>query len=203
MRSILIPIRRLIHRATQAGLHIERRFEPFFRRRLNALVRAPLARLIQRLKNRRRENLGLDLAEEKIFDWEEEALQTIIDEMREQMNLHFQPGAYERGGNTKTHGLLKATFTVLPDLPDHLRHGVFATEREYPAYIRYAGPRTGCAGRYPRCRFRVDVRESDGCAGAKADGRREIHTGLARRRHPHFCHARCPRKCQAAILEHR
>lgn len=140
MRSILIPIRRLIHRATQAGLHIERRLEPFFRRRLNTLVRAPLARLIQRLKNRKREDLGLDLAEEKIFDWEEEALQAIIDEMREQMNLHFQPGAYERGGNTKTHGLLKATFTVLPDLPDHLRHGVFATEREYPAYIRYAGP---------------------------------------------------------------
>ena len=53
MRSILIPIRRLVHRATQVGLHIERRFEPFFRRRLNALVRDPLARLIQRLKNQK------------------------------------------------------------------------------------------------------------------------------------------------------
>ena len=53
-----------------------------------------------------RPDLGLGLAEEKIFDWEEQALQDIIDEMREQMNLHFQPGAYERGGNTKTHGLV-------------------------------------------------------------------------------------------------
>lgn len=140
MRSILIPLRRLLHRATEVGLHIERRLEPFFRRRLNVIVRRPLARLIQRLKNRKREDLGLQLAEEKVFDWEEEALQTIIDEMREQMKLHFQPGAYERGGNTKTHGLVKATFTILPDLPDHLRHGVFATEREYPAYVRYAGP---------------------------------------------------------------
>lgn len=140
MRAILIPIRRLIHRATQAGLHIERRLEPFFRRRLNSLVRRPLARFIQNLKNRKREDLGLELAQEKIFDWEEEALQTIVDEMREQMNLHFQPGAYERGGNTKTHGLVKATFTVLPDLPKHLRHGVFATQRDFPAYIRFAGP---------------------------------------------------------------
>ncbi|SEW21968.1 hypothetical protein SAMN05444851_2231 [Aliiroseovarius sediminilitoris] len=140
MHRILIPIRRLIHRATQVGLHVERRLEPFFRQRLNAWLRPPLAKWIQRTKNKKREDLGLALAEEKIFDWEEEALQTIIDEMREQMNLHFQPGAYERGGNTKTHGLVRATLTVLPDLPDHLRHGVFATQRDYPAYIRFAGP---------------------------------------------------------------
>lgn len=140
MHRILIPIRRLIHRATQVGLHVERRLEPFFRQRLNAWLRPPLAKWIQRRKNKKREDLGLALAEEKIFDWEEEALQTIIDEMREQMNLHFQPGAYERGGNTKTHGLVRATLTVLPDLPDHLRHGVFATQRDYPAYIRFAGP---------------------------------------------------------------
>jgi hypothetical protein len=60
--------------------------------------------------------------------------------MREQMNLHFQPGAYERGGNTKTHGLVRATFTVRDDLPAHLRKGIFATRRSYPAYIRFAGP---------------------------------------------------------------
>jgi hypothetical protein len=87
-----------------------------------------------------RPDLGLALAEETIFDWEDEALQAIIDEMRDQMNQHFQPGAYERGGNTKTHGLVRATFTVRDDLPDHLRHGVFASPRSYPAYIRFAGP---------------------------------------------------------------
>ncbi|MEO0863340.1 MAG: hypothetical protein AAFY39_01925, partial [Pseudomonadota bacterium] len=140
MRAILVALRRLLHRLLQAGLHIERRLEPFFRPQLNRLVRAPTARLLQRLKNRKRPELGLGPAEERIFDWEEEALQTIIDEMREQMNLHFQPGAYERGGNTKTHGLVRATFTVHSDLPDHLRKGVFATERSYPAYIRFAGP---------------------------------------------------------------
>lgn len=140
MFSFLIPLRRLLHRMLEVGLHIERRFEPFFRPQLNRLTREPVARLIQRLKNRKRPDLGLRLAEEKLFDWEEESLQTIIDEMHEQMKLHFQPGAYERGGNTKTHGLVRATFTVRDDLPESLRKGVFATQRSYPAYIRYAGP---------------------------------------------------------------
>lgn len=140
MFSFLIPLRRLMHRLLEVGLHIERRFEPLFRQRLNRLTREPVARVVQRLKNRNRPNLGLGLAEEKIFEWEELALQDIIDEMREQMKLHFQPGAYERGGNSKTHGLVRATFTVREDLPENLRRGVFAAQRSYPAYIRYAGP---------------------------------------------------------------
>ena len=140
MRAILIAFRRLAHRALQIGLHVERRLEPFFRPALNRIAREPVARLVQRLKNRKRPDLELALAEEKLFDWEDDSLQAIIDEMREQMKLHFQPGAYERGGNTKTHGLVRATFTVRDDLPDHLRHGVFATARSYPAYIRFAGP---------------------------------------------------------------
>ncbi|HUF57181.1 MAG TPA: hypothetical protein VMM55_11550, partial [Thermohalobaculum sp.] len=140
MVEIVIALRRLLHRLLQGGLHLERRFEPYFRRRLNRLVREPTARSVQRLKDRRRTDLGLGLAEERIFDWEEESLQTIIDEMREQMNLHFQPGTFERGGNTKTHGLVRATFTVRDDLPEHMRKGVFATARSYPAYIRFAGP---------------------------------------------------------------
>ena len=56
------------------------------------------------------------------------------------MRGHFKPGSYERGGNTKTHGLVRATVTVREDLPEHLRHGVFATQRSYPAYVRYSGP---------------------------------------------------------------
>ena len=140
MRAILLLIRRLLHNGVQTGLSIERRFEPFFRRRFNRVLREPFAKLIQHLKNRKRVDLGLGLAEEKLFDWEEESLQAIIDEMRQQMKLHFQPGAFERGGNSKTHGLIRATFSVHPDLPKHLRIGVFATVRSYPAYIRFAGP---------------------------------------------------------------
>ena len=59
MRSIILALRRLIHRLTQLVLQFERRLEPFFRQRLNRLVRAPLARWIQRRKNSKREDFGL------------------------------------------------------------------------------------------------------------------------------------------------
>jgi len=131
---------RALHIMLEAGLHVERRFEPFFRPALNRLTREPAARLLQFLINFRRPNYGLALAEEKIFPWEEQALDDIIDLMADQMRGHFKPGNYERGGNTKTHGLVRATVTVREDLPEHLRHGVFATQRSYPAYVRYSGP---------------------------------------------------------------
>jgi hypothetical protein len=121
-------------------MHIERRLEPFFRPTLNRLLREPTARLTQYLINRRRPNEGLRLAEEKLYPYEEESLQAIIILMADQMRGHFKPGHYERGGNTKTHGLVRATVTVRDDLPDHLRHGIFATQRSYPAYIRFSGP---------------------------------------------------------------
>ena len=140
IRRWLNKILLALHQVLEMGLHIERRFEPFFRPALNRLTREPTARLLQFLINFRRPNYGLALAEEKIFPWEEQALDDIIDLMADQMRGHFKPGGYERGGNTKTHGLVRATVTVREDLPEHLRHGVFATQRSYPAYIRYSGP---------------------------------------------------------------
>ncbi|MGI9304568.1 MAG: catalase family protein [Gammaproteobacteria bacterium] len=131
---------RTLHRTLVKALEVERRLEPFFRRRLNYLLREPSARLIQYLINRRRANDGLGRAEEKLFPYEEESLDEIIRLMADQMRGHFKPGQFERGGNTKTHGLVRATVTVRDDLPDHMRKGIFATQRSYPAYIRYSGP---------------------------------------------------------------
>ena len=121
-------------------LHIERRLEPFFRPQLNRLLREPGARVIQFLINWRRGNDGLGLAEERIDPDEEASLDQIIDQMRDQMRGNFKPGSYERGGNTKTHGILHATVTICDDLPEHCRKGVFAEPRTFPAYVRYAGP---------------------------------------------------------------
>jgi len=129
-----------LHRVLVRLMHFERRLEPFFRPTLNRLTREPVASLAQYLINRRRDDEGLGLAEEKVFPWEEEALDGVIREMAEQMRQHFEPGKYERGGNTKTHGIVRATVTVREDLPEHLRKGIFRELREYPAYIRYAGP---------------------------------------------------------------
>lgn len=139
-RRLLYKVLRPIHRVLVKTMNIERRLEPFFRPALNRLTREPSARFIQYLINRNRPNDGLGLAEEKIFPWEQQALDDVIDLMADQMRGHFKPGSYERGGNTKTHGIVKATVTVRKDLPEHLRQGIFATQRSYPAYVRFSGP---------------------------------------------------------------
>jgi hypothetical protein len=130
----------LIHEFLLKLLHIERRLESWFRPQWNTLFREPSARVVQYLVNLRRQNEGLKLAEEKIYPDEEESLNKIIDLMADQMRSRFKPGGYERGGNTKTHGVLKATVTIRDDLPEHCRKGIFANPGSYPAYVRYAGP---------------------------------------------------------------
>lgn len=131
---------RKIHDLLLKMLHIERRLEPYFRPALNRLLREPSAAVIQHLINWRRKDEGLALAEEKADPDEEASLDKIIDLMSDQMRGHFKPGAYERGGNTKTHGILKATVTIRNDLPAGFRKGVFAHPRSFPAYVRFSGP---------------------------------------------------------------
>lgn len=129
-----------LHDALTFGLHVERRFEPWFRPAFDRVLRDKLAWAIQFLINLRREDEGLRLAEEHPMPGEAAFLQDIIDTMAAQMRNHFPPGAYLRGGNTKTHGLARGTVTILDDLPPHLRHGILARPRSFPAWVRYSGP---------------------------------------------------------------
>jgi len=131
---------KFLHDMLTEMLHFERRLEPLFRPQWNRLFREPIAGVIQYFINRPRRDEGLQLAEETIEADEEESLNKIIDLMADQMRGHFKPGAYERGGNTKTHGIVRATVTIRDDLPEHCRQGIFATPRTYPAYVRYSGP---------------------------------------------------------------
>ena len=140
MTKISRSLLQAIHRAMVGMLRIERRLEPWFRPQLNRVFREPSAGMIQWLINWRRENEGLQLAEERIDPDEEKSLDAIIDLMADQMRGHFKPGSYERGGNTKTHGVVRATVTILDDLPESCRKGVFAEPRSYPACVRYSGP---------------------------------------------------------------
>jgi hypothetical protein len=121
-------------------LHVERRFEPWFRPTFDSVLREPLAKFIQSRINKRRRNDGLGLAEERRIPSEAKHLQEIIDLMAAQMHNHFQPARFERGGNTKTHGLVRGTFVVRDDVPAHMRHGIFAEPRSFPAWVRYSGP---------------------------------------------------------------
>jgi hypothetical protein len=138
--TIRMRLLKLIHDILMEFLHIERRLEPLFRRQWNWLFREPTARVVQHFINRRRTDDGLQLAEEKEDPDEEASLDAIIDLMADQMRGHFKPGAYERGGNTKTHGIVHATVTIRDDLPERCRKGIFAQPRSYPAYVRYSGP---------------------------------------------------------------
>jgi hypothetical protein len=129
-----------IHRLLVKIMQFERRLEPLFRPTLNYLLREPSAALLQHLINFRRPDDHLALAQEKEFPWEEQCLDEIIHLMSEQMRGRFQPGRYERGGNTKTHGLVRATVTIRDDIPERMKKGIFATQRSYPAWIRFSGP---------------------------------------------------------------
>jgi hypothetical protein len=122
------------------SLHVERRFDPFFRPFFDWLLRERLSRLTTWLINRRRSDEGYALAEERIQPGEEEHLQSIIDSFTAQMRGLWNPGHFERGGNTKTHGVVRAELTVRDDLPEHMRRGIFAEPRTYRAWVRFAGP---------------------------------------------------------------
>jgi hypothetical protein len=98
-----------LHRALEAGLHFERRLEPFFRRGFNHAVREPLATLIQSLINRKRPNDGLRLAEERTDPDEPQSLASITAAFGGYMERTYRPGTFERGGNTKTHRWVPGT----------------------------------------------------------------------------------------------
>jgi hypothetical protein len=129
-----------LHDTLTFFLHVERRLEPWFRPQFDRIFRDPLAKVIQALINVQRSDEGLRLAEEKPLPDEEKYLQEIIDQMAQQMRNHFKPGKFERGGNTKTHGIVRGTLTIRDDVPSHMRHGLFAEPRSYPVWVRYSGP---------------------------------------------------------------
>jgi hypothetical protein len=129
-----------IARLLMIVIHLERRFDPFFRRVFDALFRDRLARLVTKLINWRRKDEGLKLAEERAQPEEEEHLDDIITTFTAQMRRLWNPGYFERGGNTKTHGLVRGEFIVRDDLPENMRRGIFAEPRSYRAWVRYSGP---------------------------------------------------------------
>jgi hypothetical protein len=121
-------------------LHVERRFDPLFRPAFDAVLRDPIARLTTALINTRRPNEGLKIAEERPIPGEDAYLDSIIDSFQKQMKLLWKPGGFERGGNTKTHGIVRAEFIVHDNLPTELRHGIYAQPQTYRAWVRFSGP---------------------------------------------------------------
>jgi hypothetical protein len=121
-------------------VQIERRFDPFIRPAFDTVLRDPLARLTTALINLQRPNEGRRIAEETLLVGEEEFVDSIIASFQQQMRALWKPGGFERGGNTKTQGIVRAEFIVHEDLPQEMRHGIYAQPRSYPAWVRFSGP---------------------------------------------------------------
>jgi hypothetical protein len=121
-------------------LHVERRFDPFVRPAFDAVLRDPIANLTTALINMQRPNEGLKIAEERPLPDEDAYLDSIISTFEKQMRGLWKPGGFERGGNTKTHGILRGEFIVHDNLPEKFRHGIYAQPQTYRAWVRFSGP---------------------------------------------------------------
>jgi len=126
--------------ASLSFVHLERRFDPFFRPAFDAVLRDPIARLTTALINMRRPNEHLKIAEEKPIPDEEVYLESIISSFQTQMRDLWKPGGFERGGNTKTHGIVRGEFIVHDGLPANLRYGIYAQPHTDRAWVRFSGP---------------------------------------------------------------
>lgn len=121
-------------------VQLQRRVDPWLRPAFDAVLRDPLARLVTALINARRRDEGLKIAEERLLPGEEQYVDSIVESFREQMRLLWKPGGFERGGNTKTQGIVRAEFIVHDGLPENLRRGIYAQPRSFPAWVRFSGP---------------------------------------------------------------
>jgi len=100
-------------------LQMERRIDPWLRPIFDATLRDPVARIVTALMNKKRKDEGLKIAEEKLLPNEEEFLNSVIESFTAQMRGLWKPGGFERGGNTKTQGIVRGEFIVRDNLPPH------------------------------------------------------------------------------------
>jgi hypothetical protein len=122
------------------GWRLERRTEFLWRDQFDRYLVPPLFAIAQAMLVARRVDEGLTLAEERELPDEERFTQEIIDEITAFMKGNWLPGGMQRFGQTKTYGVVRGEFRVLPGVPDHLRRGIFAHERTFPAWVRFSGP---------------------------------------------------------------
>lgn len=87
---------------------------------------------------------------------EDALVANMIDILRRKMEQDYPAGATKRDAHPKHVGLLRAKFTVVPDLPSNLRIGVFAAGASYDAWVRLSN-----ANGTPQSDAVADVR---GCA---------------------------------------
>ena len=135
-------MRVLICKFVDKLISVSRRLDPFYRDGFDALLQKPLTSFVQFFIQLFSEKQVLAVAEEKQLKNEDYYVEQITAQMNNFLKRHYENKnvVAERAGNTKTYGLVKAEFTVLPELSDELSVGLFAQAASYPVYIRFAGP---------------------------------------------------------------
>ncbi len=73
---------------------------------------------------------------------EEAIILEMIGEMESQLTALYPNTKMLRQVHTKMHGCVRAEFSVLPDLANELRVGIFKTAATYPAWIRFSNANT-------------------------------------------------------------
>jgi hypothetical protein len=73
------------------------------------------------------------------------AIESIVESVKRMLTGMYPPGVrpMRRDAHPKHHGVVVGRFTVADDVPEALRHGIFASPREFTAWIRLsnAAPR--------------------------------------------------------------
>jgi hypothetical protein len=87
---------------------------------------------------------------------EDQLIARIADILQRKMERDYPPGATRRDAHAKHVALVRAVFTVEPDLPPELRVGLFGSARSYDAWVRLSN-----ANGEPQSDAIADVR---GCA---------------------------------------
>ena len=135
-----MSLRQHLHDAMVRLILFERRLHRYYRDGFDRSLQRPLTAVVQGLINARRKDVHLRLAEEKDLPSEQEAADEIVTLMAAFLRKHYTGGIAERAGNTKTYGVARGVFEVLPGLPDGQRAGIFRVPGTYRAWVRFAGP---------------------------------------------------------------
>jgi len=78
------------------------------------------------------------LGEERIQDQEEQYTEEIISIFRKSLLKEYAQDRMLRRFHPKSHGLVRAQFTVQADIPEHLKQGLFAAPRTFNCWIRFS-----------------------------------------------------------------
>jgi hypothetical protein len=140
MARLTQAILRRLHDALVASATGMRYLDRYYRDGFDRVLRPPIVKGVQAIINRRRPREAAGLAEETIVQGEQEATRKIVETQSAFTRKVYADSIAERVGNTKTYGVVRGTFEVLPHLPDRFRRGVFAEPREYPVWVRFGGP---------------------------------------------------------------